>query len=154
LSTLLSTGKSSRFQKAIVDEQEKAVQAASFQFPSEDPGIMVMLALAASGVSPEDVEKSMDAEIDKVVNNEISDEEFKKLISQAENDFVQQNQRMSGVLDNLATYYTFQHNANLINTELDRYKKLTKADLKRVAQKYLTKNNRVVLYFLPKSMKK
>lgn len=154
LSQLLSTGKSSRFQKAIVDEQEKAVQVGAFQFPSEDPGVMVMIAIGASGIAPEDLEKSMDAEIDKVVNNEISDEEFNKLISQAENNFVSQNQRMAGVINNLATYYTFQHNANLINTELEQYKKLTKADLKRVAQKYLTKNNRVVLYILPKSAKK
>lgn len=154
LSQLLSTGKSSRFQKAIVDEQEKAVQVGAFQFPSEDPGVMIMVAIAANGVAAEDLEKSMDAEIDKVINNEISDEEFNKLISQAENDFVQQNQQVAGVINNLATYYTFQHNANLINTELDKYKKLTKADLKRVAQKYLTKNSRVLLYFLPKSMKK
>jgi predicted Zn-dependent peptidase len=154
LSQLLSTGKSSRFQKAIVDEQEKAVQVGAFQFPSEDPGVMIVVAIAANGVAAEDLEKSMDAEIDKVVNTEMSDEEFNKLICQAENSFVQQNQHVQGVINNLATYYTFQHNANLINTELDHYKKLTKADLKRVAQKYLTKNNRVVLYCLPKSMKK
>ena len=81
----------------------------------------------------------------------ITEEEYKKLQNQAESDFVSQNQKDIGVATNLATYYTFQGNANLINTELDRYKKVTREDIKRVANKYLTKENRLVVYYLPKS---
>ena len=40
--------------------------------------------------------------------------------------------------------------ANLINTELERYRKVTREDLKRAANKYYNKNSRVVLYWLPK----
>src|SRR5690606_36242069 len=94
------------------------------------------------------------AEIEKVRTGTISDEEYKKLINQAENDFVTQNQRIQGVVENLATYYTFFGNTNLINTELERYTKITKEDLKRVANKYLTKENRLVVYYLPKSEEK
>ncbi len=149
---LLSQGKSSRLQKAIVDEQQKALAVGAFAIPNEDPGVAMMYGIANAGVSPEELEKSMLAEVEKVTNNLISDEEYQKLINQAETDFVQQNQRVLGVVENLATYHTFLGDANLINTELERYRKLTKEDLQRVAQKYYSKNNRLVVYYLPKSM--
>ena len=44
-------------------------------------------------------------------------------------------------------------NANLINTELERYMKVTTADMIAAAKKYFTKNNRLVLYYLPDSSK-
>ena len=154
LSQLLSQGKSSRFQKAIVDEQQKALAVGAFAIPNEDPGLAMMYGIANAGVKPEDLESAMLAEVDKVVNTIISDEEYQKLRNQAENDFITQNQRVQGVAENLATYYTFLGNANLINTELERYNKVTKQDLKNAAAKYFTKNNRVVVYYLPKSMEK
>ncbi len=152
LNQLLSQGKSSRFQKAIVDEQQKALGVGAFAFPSEDPGISIMYGIANAGVSPEDLEAAMLAEIEKVTNNLISEEEYQKLINQAETDFISQNQRMLGVVENLATYHTFLGEANLINTELDRYRRITRQDLQKVAQKYYGKNNRLVVYYLPKSM--
>jgi len=154
LNQLLSQGKSSRFQKAIVDEQQKALAVGAFAIPNEDPGVAMMYGIANAGISPEDLERSMLAEVDKVLNGTISDEEYQKLINQAENDFVQQNQRVTGVIENLATYYTFMNNTNLINTELERYTKISKDDLKRVAQKYFTPANRLVVHYLPKSMEK
>ena len=151
LTNLLSQGKSSRFEKEIVDKQEKAVQAAAFDLGNEAPGLSVMLGIANMGVSADDLEKAMLVEIEKVKKDGITDEEFIKLQNQAENDFVSQNQKDIGVATNLATYYTFLGNANLINTELDRYKKVTREDIKRVANKYLTKENRLVVHYLPKA---
>jgi predicted Zn-dependent peptidase len=40
--------------------------------------------------------------------------------------------------------------ANLINTELEKYNKVTREDVLKVAKKYLNKENRVVLHYLPK----
>lgn len=154
LTQLLSQGQSSRFQKEIVDKQQKGLAVGAFMLPNEDPGMAFMYGIANAGVSPEDLEKSMETEIDKVKTGDISDEEFQKLINQAENDFVTQNQRLVRVAENLATYYTYFKDADLINTELEHYTKLTKEDLKRVANKYFTKENRLVVYYLPKSQQK
>lgn len=154
LTQLLSQGKSSRFEKEIVDKQEKAVQAAAFDLGNEEPGMAIMLGIANMGVKPEELEKAMLDEIENVKKNGITDEEYAKLQNSAENDFISQNQKNIGVATNLATYYTFMGDANLINTELERYKKVTKDDIKRVATKYLTKENRLVVYYLPKEDKK
>ena len=96
----------------------------------------------------------MQAEIDKVKNNLISENEFQKMRNQKEAEFVTSNSTDLGVAENLANYFVYFGDANLINTELDRYMKVTREDLKRVADKYLNADNRVVLYYLPKSMEK
>lgn len=154
LTQLLSQGNSSRFHKEIVDKQQKALQAGAFALPNEDPSVAMMFGIAGMGTKPEELEKAMEDEIEKVKTTTISNEEYQKLINQAETDFVSQNQQVMGVVQNLATYYTFLGDANLINTELDRYTKITKEDLKRVANKYFTKENRLVVYYLPKEQEK
>ena len=57
---------------------------------------------------------------------------------------------MAGIAESLADYYTYKKSTNLINTELDKYMAVTKADIQRVAKAYFMKSNRVVLYYLPK----
>lgn len=151
LTNLLSRGKSSIFHNELVDKQQKALETGAFSIPNEDPGVVLMFGITNAGVQTDDLEKAMLTEVDKVKKGEISDDDFKKLKNQEENDFVSQNQRILGVINNLATYYTFMGNADLINTELERYNKITKDDLKRVANKYFTTENRLVVDYLPKS---
>ena len=119
LARLLSDGKSSRLHKELVDKQEKAVETAAFDLNNEDPGLVIMLGIANMGVKPEELEKAMLAEIDKVKTNTISEEEYRKLMNQEESDFISQNQKVLGVVQHLATDYTYEKNPNLINTELD-----------------------------------
>jgi zinc protease len=154
LTTLLSDGQSSRMYKAIVDQQQKALQVMSFPFALEDPGLFLIFGLVNMGVEPADLEKSISDEIEKVKATQISDEEFQKLRNKVENDFVTGNSTMAGIAENLANYHVYFKDANLINTEIDRYMKVTPADLQRVAQKYLTPENRVVLTYLPKKTEK
>ncbi len=151
LSTVLSGGQSSRMYKALVDDQKKALQVASFPFPLEDPGLYITLGIVNMGVNVDDLEKAMDVEVDKVKNELISEKEFQKIRNQMESQFVQQNSSAAGVAEQLANYHVYFKDANLINTEIDRYMKVTREDLQRVAKKYLTKENRVVLHYLPKS---
>lgn len=150
LNTLLSDGQSSRMNKAIVDQQQKALQVMSFPFALEDPGLFLIFGLVNMGVSPSDLEAAVLAEIEKVKTEEIPDTEFQKLRNKVENDFVTGNSTMAGIAENLANYSVYFKDANLINTEIDRYLKVTPADLKLVANKYLTPENRVVLTYLPK----
>jgi len=154
LTTLLSDGQSSRMYKAIVDQQQKALQVMSFPFALEDPGLFLIFGLVNMGVEPADLEKAIEAEISKVKTAEISDAEFQKLRNKVENDFVTGNSTMVGIAENLANYHVYFKDANLINTEIERYLKVTPADLQRVAQKYLTPENRVVLTYLPKPIEK
>ncbi len=151
LTTLLSEGQSSRFQKEIVDNQQLAAFVQSFPFALEDGGLFISLGLVNIGKTPEELEKSMDAEINKVKTEPIDDKEFQKLRNQVEQYFVSSNSTMRGIAESLADYYVYFGDANLINSEIDRYMAVTKEDIQRVAKKYLMPENRVTLYYLPKS---
>ena len=150
LTTLLSDGQSSRFYKEIVDNQQKAIQATAIPLAGEDPGLFIALGIANMGIEAEDLEKSMDAEIDKVRNELITEREFQKVRNQIENDFISGNSTVVGIAESLADYHVYFGDANLINTEIERYMKVTREDLMNAAKKYLTTENRVVLYYLPK----
>jgi predicted Zn-dependent peptidase len=137
--------------KVIVDEQQKAVAAGSFPLQLEDPGANLTYAIANMGVNPAELEKSMDAVIEDLQKNLIPEKEFQKLQNQVENDFISANDNVGGIAESLANYEMYFGDANLINTELDRYRKVTREDLRAAANKYFNKNARVVLYWLPKT---
>lgn len=150
LSTLLSQGASSRLNKSLVDEQQKALFVGNFPFELEDPGVALAFAICNMGNDPADVEAAMDAEINRVKEELISDEEFQKLKNQIENDFVSSNSRVAGIAESLANYRMYYGDTNLINSEIDRYLAVTKEEIMEAAKKYYQKDNRVVLYYLPK----
>lgn len=150
LAQILSQGNSSRMQKSIVDEQQKALFVGAFPFPTEDPGLSLMFGIANMGVAIDELEAAIDKEVEKVQNELISEEEFQKMKNQIESDMVSKNAKVEGIAENLANYHVYYGDANLINTEIDRYMKVTREDLKRVANKYFRKDNRVVLHYLPK----
>jgi predicted Zn-dependent peptidase len=60
---------------------------------------------------------------------------------------------MAGIAESLANYEVYFGDADLINTEIDRFNKVTREDVLKVARKYLNKDNRVVLYYIPKTKK-
>lgn len=150
LSRILSNGESSRLYRTLVDEQQKALFVGSFPLQMEDPGVTIAFGIANMGVSLGDLEGAMDAEIQKAMDELISEKEFQKLRNQIENDFVSQNSTVAGIAENLANYEMYFGDANLINNEIDRYMKVTREDIRNAARKYFSKNNRVTLHYLPK----
>ena len=149
LGQLLAQGQSSRLHRSMVDEQQKALAVGSFPLPLEDPGINLAFGIVNMNVDPSELIEGMTEVIIRTQNELVSDEEFQKLRNQVENDFVSSNSSVAGIAGSLANYHMYYGDANLINTELERYLSVTKEDLRRVAKKYLNNNNRVVLYYMP-----
>lgn len=148
LNQVLSGGESSRLNRAVVDEKELALFAGAFSFGLEDPGVTLAFSLANMGVSPEEVEAAMNEEVERLKTELISDEELQKLKNQIESNFVTSNASMAGIAESLANYHMYFGEANLINTEINRYLAVTKEEIMDAAKKYYTENNRVVLYFM------
>jgi predicted Zn-dependent peptidase len=149
LNRLLSGGQSSRMYKALVDEKQLAVAAQSVSLPLEQPGTSIILGIAGLGIAPAKVEEALNAEIERVKTELVPETEFQKLRNQLEAELVDENSTLEGIAENLANFETYYGDATLINTNINRYLKVTREDLQRVAKKYLDKNNRVVLYWLP-----
>jgi zinc protease len=150
MNSILSGSESSRMNKNIIEKKELAVAAFSFAFGMEDPGAGMIAAIGANGVDLLTLQKALDEEIELIQNELISEEEFQKLRNQFENDFVSSNSSVAGIAENLANNKMYLGDANLVNTELNRYMAVTREDIQRVAQKYFTQDKRVILHYLPK----
>ena len=149
LAQILSQGNSSRLKKNLVDDQQIAMAVGAFPLSSEDPGLSLMYGLVNIGGDILVLEKAIDKEVEKLQNELISEKEFQKLRNQIENDMISRNSKVEGVAESLANYFVYYGDANLINTEIDRYMKVTREDIQRVAKEYFRKDNRVVLHYLP-----
>jgi zinc protease len=154
LQTILSGGNSSRLNKAIVDQKQLAVQAGAFNYALEDAGLFITFGIANMNVKPEDLEKEIQVVVDGVKENLVGEKEFVKVKNQITTDFVNKNSSMAGIAETLANYQVYFGDANLINTEIERYNKVTREDVLAVAKKYLNKDNRVTLYYVAKGSKK
>ena len=149
-SSVLSNGKSSRMYRKMVDDKKNSLQVGAFNYALEDYGAYITYALPNNDTPLDTLLKDMNEEIVKLQTQLISEDEFTKLQNQFENDYLDNNNRMINVAENLANGYTFYNNTNNINTELDKIRKITRQDIQNVVKKYLNKNQRIVLYYLPK----
>ncbi len=148
---VLSTGASSRMYKKMVDDKKNSLSVGCFNYALEDYGAYITYALPSGPYPLDSLLKDMDDEIVKLQTDLISETEFTKIRNQYENNYIGKNAKMLGVAENLADGYTFQNkNTNYINEELTEVRKVTRNDIQAVAKKYLNKNQRVVLYYLPK----
>ena len=150
LSTILSGGASSRMNKTLVDSKQLAVAAQSVPFFNEDDGLFIALTIANMGVKVETLEESMDSVVNGLKLDLVGEREFQKVKNQITTDLVDSKATMAGIAESLANNEVYFGDANLINTELEKYNKVTREDVLKVAKKYLNKENRVVLHYLPK----
>lgn len=151
VSTILSGGGSSRLSTKMVDEKKTALQVAAFNYTLEDYGAYITLALPNNNTSLNDLLIDIDAEVVRLQTDLISESEFKKLQNQFENGYVSANTTMIGVAENLSNGYTFHNkNTNDLNEQLAQIKSITREEIRDVAKKYLSKDQRIVLYYLPK----
>jgi zinc protease len=153
LSTILADGQSSMLYKSIVDEKQLGVVIQAFNFSLENAGLFITFGLANPDTEISSFIQAIDDEINKLIKNGISAEDYTKIQNQIENDFVSRNGRIAGIAESLADNHVYLGDANLINTELKNYREISAEDLRAVAAKYLVPENRVVLHYLPKTEK-
>ncbi len=151
LTGVLSGGESSRLTKRLVDKDKLAVGVQTVPLSLEDPGLFIALAMANFGKTPGEVEAVMQQEIDRLQNELITETELTKIKNQRETEFVEKNSTVQGKAMQLADYYLFFGDTNLINTEIQKFAAVTREDIRRVAQQYLKSANRTVLYYVPKT---
>ncbi|SFU28204.1 Predicted Zn-dependent peptidase [Pustulibacterium marinum] len=149
ISTLLTGGKSSRLYKKMVDEQKIAMQVLAFPRSMEDYGTYIIGALPLADTSLETLAESIDEEITKIQTELITEREYQKLRNQFENNFVNSNSSIQGIANSLARYYMLYGDTSLVNKEIEIYRDITREDIKRVANEYLKKNQRLELDYLP-----
>jgi len=149
ISNYLSTGKSSKLYKKLVDEKKMALQAGAINLSQEDYGTYIIYGLPLGDVSLDDLVKEIDEEIVKLQTNLISERDYQKLQNRFENQFVNSNSSIEGIANSLARYHMLYGDTNLINNEIDIFRSITREEIQAVAKKYLTPDKRLILEYLP-----
>jgi zinc protease len=149
ISTYLSDGKSSRLYKKIVDDKKMALQIGAFSFSQEDYGMYIVYGMPQGSTNTEDILKEIDEEVLKIQNQLISERDLQKLKNKYENNYVTGNATVEGIAENLASFHLLYGDINLINTEIEMYRSITREEIRDVARKYLNPNQRLILDYVP-----
>jgi len=149
ISSILSDGKSSRLYKKMVDDKKMALQIGAFNYSQEDYGMYILYGLPMGQNTTEGLVKEVDEEIVKLQTELISEKDFQKLQNKFENQYVNGNASVEGIAENLASFYLLYGDVNLINTEIDIYRSITREEIREVAKKYLNPNQRLILDYVP-----
>ena len=142
-----SPGRSSRLYRALVETGLATDVDCGFR-ATIDPGTIDVAATARPGVAVEKIERAIFAELEKIATKPITDAELAKVVKQVKSQFVYATDGVMnlgywlGMLDIVASY-------KLYDTFLENIIAVKKADVQRVAQKYLTATNRTVGWLVP-----
>ena len=149
VSSYLSSGKSSVLYKKLVDTKKMTLQVGAINQSQEDYGTYILYGLPQGKTKLNDIVKEIDEEVVKMQTELISERAYQKLQNVFENNFVNSNSSVEGIANSLARYNMLFGDTNLINTEIDIYRSITREEIRGVVKKYLNPNQRLILEYLP-----
>jgi zinc protease len=151
LASVLAGDKATRLEKALVLEQQIATDVAAYVLPTEATGMLMLHATANEGVSLEQIETAVDAEIERLARGGVGADELIRAQNHAEVDYAHQIENFDSRGDLIGMMATYFGDPAMVHTWLDPYRATTGADLAAVAAKYLVPENRVTINFVPEA---
>lgn len=147
VSTVLSMGKTSRFYRALVDKQ---LATSAYFYPdfAKDAGLAWVFAEAQVGVDPATLENALLEQVDRIQNDLLTETELEKAVNQTEAQFIFSLDSVSNQAAQIG-YYETVYDYKYLDTYLDNIRAVSREQIREVAQKYLTQDNRTVGYFQP-----
>ncbi len=149
LNEILASGESSRFYQRLVNNEQSAVAVSAEPMILQNSGLLLFYGIATPNTKISKVEKQILDEIEKIIEKGITDEEFTKAKNIKEAEFIESKKNVEEKAMELARLYSYYGNPSLINTEIDKFSKIKKVDIQRVAKKYLDTDKKVVLTYIP-----
>jgi len=148
LAAILSGPRTARLTKALVYDKQSAASVTAFQGTNEDVGDFQVTVTPRPGNTLTDLEQAVDALIEKIKADGPTPEEIQKATAGEELSFVRGLESNLGKAMRLSDGAGFHGDAGYFRTEYQKGQTVTVADVKRVANQYLTKG-RVVLSIVP-----
>ncbi|HEY0458256.1 MAG TPA: pitrilysin family protein [Pyrinomonadaceae bacterium] len=152
LQFVLSSGRGSRLQSNLVYDKQLSQDAFASHFSREIAGQFQVTSTARPGKSLDEIEKEINGEIERIKKEPPTAEELNRALNVIESQTVFGMQTVLGKADQMNSYATFQGKPDNFQADLDRYRKVTPADIQRVANTYLN-GNRLVMSFVPRKEK-
>jgi zinc protease len=146
LSDVLSRGQSSRLYQKLVKEKEIFTSISSFVMGTIDPGQLVISGRVKDTISLPAAEQEVDAIIQQVMEEGVTEKELEKVKNQAESTLEFGEVEVMNRAMNLA-FSALSGDTNFVNEEKDRIERVRTVDIKRVANEILKTDNASVLYY-------
>lgn len=144
LSSILSQGRSSRLYNSLVEEKQLALEVGTYYPEAFDPTLYYFYGICNDGVKASELELAILEEVDKIIKEGITENELQKVKNQKLMDFYKTLETINGLSNTIGTYELFFGDYKKLFSAPVDYKKVTIHDIKRVAEKYFTKQNRTV----------
>jgi zinc protease len=152
LGILLGQGESSRLNQKLVREAKAAVasQAIAGIFgPRRGPNFFLTYAIANQGVNPDSLDLLLSAEMARLADGGITEEELTKAKNSYRAGAIRGRQTSMDVAENLQYAKLFLGNPDAVNTDFARYMAVTREDLIRVARAYFRADNSLTVIVSP-----
>ncbi len=150
LGDILGGGQSSRLYQKLVKDKEAAVNCVAGTQEKRGPSMERVVVLARPGKDIAEIEKLVNEEIERVKSEPVADWEIEKIHMISRHQEAQSLQSTLTRAMRLSQDAVFYNEPGLINTREEKVERVTKADIQRVAKKYLTDENKTVIITLPK----
>ena len=146
IADVLSTDRTSRLYRSLVQDKKIAAFTGAFNgFPGNKyPHQMIFFAVPTPGHTNEEVQTAIRAEIERLKNEPISDDELRMIKTRAKANLIRGLADNSGLAGQLATYEVIYGDWRELFRSVERIEKVTKDDIQRVARQTLVPTNRTV----------
>jgi predicted Zn-dependent peptidase len=141
---IMSNGRVSRLYRSLVENQQIAAAAQGFSpFPGDKyPSLFAFYAVPLPGHTPDEMRVAIHKEIDKLKTSDVTDAELEMYKTRAKADLLRGLADNQGLANALAEYQTRYGDWRQLFLQLDRVDKVTKADIRRVANEVFVESNR------------
>jgi len=139
ISHILSSGKSSRFEKTLVNEKHLVNTVYGYNMELKDPGVFLVMAMCSPGVTPDVVEKEILSELEKLKNGDVTQAELDKVKINTKAEYIYSLESSSSVAGLYGDYYVKGNIEPLLEYE-EKLDKITLTDIQNTAKKYFDHN--------------
>jgi zinc protease len=148
-SNILSNGQSSLLYRKLVYDDRIAIEADGGGNFTEDPNLFIALAVMNQGKTAAEGESAIESVLGQLKDSSVAARELEKAKNQQIADFILGRETVQSKASALGRYAVFGGDPDRFNTELDRYLRVTAADVERVARDYFVSAHRTVLMVEP-----
>src|SRR3954463_2965290 len=149
-SKILSDGQSSRIYRKLVYEQQIALAAFGGGNIIEDPNLFYAVAIVQPGHTPQEAIDALIAELDRLRTDPITPAELQQAKNQFARDYMFGRESNKDKASQLGHAAVIHNDLKTADGEFDIFMNITQADVQRVARKYFTPENRLVMTIMPK----
>jgi predicted Zn-dependent peptidase len=144
IADIFSNGRTARLYRSLVRDQRIAAEAEGFSgFPGQKfPGLFAVYAVPLPGHTPEQMREAIHKEIDLLKNTDVTDAELERFKTRAKADLLRGLGDNEGLAHQLAEYQTRFGDWRELFRQLDKINAVSKADIRRVANKIFIDSNR------------